>query len=556
MEENKLYDLQNEALRLNRFVCEITLDSVQIDSRVVRGFWEERNSDTLYVNIASYENTDYEWLIDKAYNEKIGGKLTVKWLSPSLEVVKIAKYELLWVSGIFYPEYKYGVDGVASTKVGFKYADKHVEYFRRGKNDSATISENDKAFLKASKGMLEDAKRCVEDKYADYKNAEGTKNFIIEQINMAEMENDEFAKQVGCSDTDIENAKYKEPNELEVEKYNRYLKKKNEKVKTTFDFGDFNTALEWYKHHIIPYGMRYFSVDIFSEVDMDIEEKTRPTVVVCSRRCGMTTHMVAWSLAKISTAMDCEVWYVANCKEEIFSILNNIPEEIKKLHFLKMNLCQSTIKNIQTNSKLRFVSINTNIPDFFCGKELPDYVIYDNMAFYSPSKLNEFMLYMELKQGTHNTTKEICVSTPSKNGSIFNFIALTALNAIYIPWYKVKPTGCRESTLWAKKMKEMLGEDNFNIELNCQIGSDEILKPNNKKNDEELHKKLNTNNSKLDKNNNCNKCNHKHAISDNSKQMSDLDKKPYIKERLADDYGYCFEDNKMNNDVDNEEIEI
>jgi hypothetical protein len=73
MEENKLYDLHDEPLHLNRFVCEITLDGVQIDSRVVRGFWEERNTDTLYINIASYENTDYEWLIDKAYNEKIGG---------------------------------------------------------------------------------------------------------------------------------------------------------------------------------------------------------------------------------------------------------------------------------------------------------------------------------------------------------------------------------------------------------------------------------------------------------------------------------------------------
>jgi hypothetical protein len=474
MEENKLYDLQDEPLRLNRFVCEITLDGVQIDSRVVRGFWEERNTDTLYINIASYENTDYEWLIDKVYNEKIGGKLTVKWLSPSLEVVKVAKYELLWVSEIFYPEYKYDVNGVVSTKVGFKYADKHVEYFRRGKNDSTPISENDKAFLKASKEMLEDAKRRVEDKYSDYKNAEGTKNRVIDQLNMAERENDEFAKQVGCSDADIENAKYKEPNELEVEKYNRYLKKKNEKVETTFDFGDFSTALEWYKHHIIPDSKQYFSVDKFDEVDRDIEESLHPTVVVCSRQCGITTHMVAWSLARISTAMDCDVWYVAPNKNIIFNTLQHIPEEIRNLGFLYFDNTHFIIKNIQTNSEIRFVSVNRNIPDFFHGKELPDYVIYDDMALYNTLKLNDFMSYMDSKRKPNHPVKEICASTPSKGGSIFNFIALTAPNVICIPWYEVRTScGCDGNEAWVKEMKELLGEDNFNVELNCQIGRDD-----------------------------------------------------------------------------------
>lgn len=471
MEENKLYDLQDEPLALNRFVCEITLDGVEIDSRVVRGFREDWCSHMLYIDIASYENTDYEWLIDKAYNEKIGGKLTVKWLSPSLEVVKVAKYELLWVSEIFYPKYKYGVNGVVSTKVGFKYADKHIEYFRSSDKSNKPISENDKAFFKASKEMLMDAKRRVEEKYADCKNAEGTKKRVINQLNMAERENDEFAKQVGCSDADIENAKYKEPNELEVEKYNRYLKKKNEKVETTFDFGDFSTALEWYKHHIIPDSKQYFSVDKFDEVDRDIEESLHPTVVVCSRQCGITTHMVAWSLARISTAMDCDVWYVAPNKNIIFNTLRHIPEEIRKLCFLYFYKTHFIIKNIQTNSEIRFVTIDRNIPDFFHNKELPDYVIYDDMVLYDTLKLNDFMNFMDSKRKPNHPVKEICVSTPSKGGSIFNFIALTAPNVICIPWCEVrKSRGCDENKAWVKEMKGLLGEDNFNVELNCQIG--------------------------------------------------------------------------------------
>ena len=333
--------------------------------------------------------------------------------------------------------------------------------------------------MKASKELLEDAKKRVEDKYAIYENAEGTKNRVIDQLNMAERENDEFAKQVGCSDADIENAKYKEPNELEVEKYNRYMKKKCEKVETTFDFGDFDTALEWYKYHILPNGKQFVKVDKFDEVDRDIEQNGRPTVVVCSRQCGMTTHMIAWSLALISTAIDCEIWYVTDSKDSIYGIIKNIPERIMKLTFLKLSNGWEILENTETKSKIRFVSINKNLNNFFRDKSLPDYVIYDNMAFYNTSKLNEFLELMDMKSINNHKTKEVCCSTPSKGGSIFNFIALTSPNVIRIPWYECKGCGGRrnnkpfEGEAWVKKMKELLGEDNFNVELNCQIGCDE-----------------------------------------------------------------------------------
>lgn len=495
MESNNLYDLQDEPLRLNRFVCEITLDGVEIDCRVVRSFREDRRSGTLFVDIASYENTDYEWLIDKVYNEKIGGKLTIKWLSPSLEVVKVAKYKLLSVSEIFYPQYEYGVNNVVLTKVGFKYNDKHIEYFRKldtcvsevnekrcecnwdvrptnykSYDEKHELSNNEKAFFKASVELLEDAKNRVKKKYSQYDNTEDTMKCVLKQINNAENEIKVHAEEFGCSDADIENAKYKEPNGLEVEKYNRYLKKKNKKVETTFDFGDFNTALEWYMHHMIPNYKQYLKIGKFDDVDRDIEQNERPTIVVCSRQCGMTTHMIAWSLALISTAIDCEIWYVTHSKAMIYEMIKNIPEHIMKLKFLKLSNGWEMLENTETKSKIRFVSIKKSLNTFFSNKTLPDYVIYDNMAFYPTSKMNEFINLMDVKRANNHKTKEICCSTPSKGGSIFNFIALTAQNPIYIPWYEVGKNIGDYGNEWAEKMKEILGEDNFNVEFNCQIG--------------------------------------------------------------------------------------
>jgi hypothetical protein len=165
-----------------------------------------------------------------------------------------------------------------------------------------------------------------------------------------------------------------------------------------------------------------------------------------------------------------------NC--EICEILKHIPEEIRNLSFLNFDNAHF-IKNKQTNSEINFVTINRNIPDFFRSKkELPDYVLYDNMACYNTSKLNEFMLCMDGKRKPNHQVKEICVSTPSKGGSIFNFIALTAPNLICIQWYECKGCGGRrnskpfEGEAWVKKMKKLLGDDNFNVELNCQIGCD------------------------------------------------------------------------------------
>lgn len=497
MKESKLYDLQDEPLRLNRFVCDITLDGVEIDSRVVRGFREDKWMSVIYVDIVSYENTDYEWLIDKVYDEKADGKLVIKWLSPSLEAVKVAKYKLLSISEIFYPEHKYNVNGVVSTKVGFKYTDKHIEYLRSSDKNNKPISENDKGYLKACVELLEDAKKRVKEKYSQYDNTEETMKDVLKPIEKAEEETKAHVYELGCTDEDMRNTKYKEPNGLYVERYNKRMeeynkrnndtkerikkyhkreKYKNKKYESSFDFGDFNTALEWYKYHILPNGKHFVKVEKFDEVDRDIEESLHPTVVVCSRQCGITTHMVVWSFAKISTAMDCDIWYVVPYKNIIFNTLQHIPEEIRNLCFLNFDNTHFIIRNTQTNSEIRFVTINRNIPDFFHGKELPDYVIYDDMAFYNALKLNDFMDCMDNKRKPNHPVKEICMSTPSKGGSIFNFIALTAPNVIRIPWYECKGCcgrhNCKpfENVTWVKKMKELLGEDNFNVELNCQIG--------------------------------------------------------------------------------------
>lgn len=402
----------------------------------------------------------------------------------------------------------------------------------KAKCEKPELSKNDKAYLKVSVELLEDAKKRVKEKYSQYDNTE----------------------ELGCTENDMKNAKYKEPNGLEVEKYKRRLEK-IKISKPSYMFGDFATAMEWYKHHMIPdWRKGYVDVPKYEEVDNDIIQNTRPTVVVCSRQCGMTTHMLTWSLAYISSCIDAEIWYVTHNREMIFNMIKNMPDEVKKLDFLKFSIGWTILENTETNSKIRFVSINQNLPDFFCGKELPEYVIYDNMAFYPAYKLNEFLNLMDMYHTNKHRTKEICVSTPSKGGSIFNFIALTAPNPIRIPWYEVNMSEKDKDEAWAQQMKELIGEEKFNIECNCQIGSDDEYSPDFKnrfsflKNFFDYDKFVDEKFAELDNGDwdwfevkdgeDCHKC-------DSEKNCCGY--KLFKKEKLPDDYGYCFKDDEKGN---------
>ena len=601
MESNNLYDLQDEPLRLNRFVCDIEMNGKTVDYRVVRGFFEDYISQYLYIDIAQYKGNDYEWLFTEAYCDdfsveaKCDCKVTMTSLSPDFHKVKHVEYKVSRVANIIYPKYEYDNDGLAVYKVVLKYDKRDITYFRgeskfdieasetrykcdwdakptgiKAKQEKPELSKNDKAYLKASVELLEDAKKRVKEKYSQYDNTEETMNSVLNSIDKAENEAKTHAEELGCTENDMKNAKYKEPNGLEVEKYKRRLEK-IKISKPSYMFGDFATAMEWYKHHMIPdWRKGYVDVPKYEEVDNDIIQNTRPTVVVCSRQCGMTTHMLTWSLAYISSCIDAEIWYVTHDREMIFEMIKNMPDEVKKLDFLKFSFGWTILENTETNSKIRFVSINQNLPDFFCGKELPDYVIYDNMAFYPAYKLNEFLNLMDMNYTNKHRTKEICVSTPSKGGSIFNFIALTAPNPIRIPWYEVNMSEKDKDEAWAQQMKELIGEENFNIECNCQIGSDDDYSPDFKnrfsflKNFFDYDKFVDEKFAELDNGdwdwfevkdgedcckceseNEC--CGYKHGFPEDYKKLNKCGHKPFKKERLPEDYGYCFNDNEKGN---------
>ena len=149
----------------------------------------------------------------------------------------------------------------------------------------------------------------------------------------------------------------------------------------------------------------------------------------------MSTHMFAWSIAKIITEKEINIWFVTSNKCENNNIVKKLISILKKFEDLRVN--SRIIKNTTNKSKLHFVTLGQSINEIFIGRDVPDYVIYDNMAFMNSSKLNEFITMLDLYRGGRGkSTKEICVSTPSKGGSIFNFLALIAENPIKIPWYE------------------------------------------------------------------------------------------------------------------------
>ena len=82
-----------------------------------------------------------------------------------------------------------------------------------------------KAFMRASIEMLEDAEQRVKDKYSRYENSEDKMNEIIEDIKWANEQNKTQAQNAGYTNEDIRNAEYTKVNGLEVEKYQRHLKK-------------------------------------------------------------------------------------------------------------------------------------------------------------------------------------------------------------------------------------------------------------------------------------------------------------------------------------------
>lgn len=221
---------------------------------------------------------------------------------------------------------------------------------------------------------------------------------------------------------------------------------------------------------------------IYRSVDYDIESSKKPTIVVCSRRCGMTSHMLSWCFAKANLFEGVRIWYVTNDTygaHEHAGVMKMLAEEIG----YDSVLGKDSVFRCGSKSSIRFVSVTQVSEQFFKGKELPDYVIYEDMAFMDCKRINELMSFIGdgVKQ---KPIKEVSFSVPSKKGSVFNFLAIVNQEtSIEIPWWVISQKECclctgsdlkpLHANEWSERMKKEIGIDNFKVEFECQVGSDE-----------------------------------------------------------------------------------
>lgn len=85
--------------------------------------------------------------------------------------------------------------------------------------------QKQKAFMRASVEMMEQAKDAVIDKYSKYEGTEEAMEHIVDLIETAKDTNLMAAKNAGYTQEDLSSAEYGKPNGLEVEKYRKHLEK-------------------------------------------------------------------------------------------------------------------------------------------------------------------------------------------------------------------------------------------------------------------------------------------------------------------------------------------
>lgn len=279
---------------------------------------------------------------------------------------------------------------------------------------------------------------------------------------------------------------------------NKFHKKEDKNKVLTFE-----KTVDQFKKSLIG-EKELLSIDIYKKVTQSLNNEKEHSLIVCSRACGMTTHLLAYYLAKITTNHSYEVWFLTPYERMIYSIFDKFHNKnLENNNNIVINKSNRTISNTLTNSKIRFMSICSNIDTFFVGKKLPNAVVYDDMAFMKGENLKKFMDMLDIREKCENTyVKEVCVSTPSIEGSIFNFLAIISDLKIEIPWYLVHNEGlvlkCKDkdksnfiikgtpeqlieyfqisennnlyfTSPWFEKMKEIIPEKNIKSEFCCYL---------------------------------------------------------------------------------------
>lgn len=448
-DETEQYDLKSDCLLNsenfnpilnNRFLCKLSFGDTVIEPYLVRSFHDDVFIKNIQLELfLDSEHIELEERLEEIYSFGRRGGLKFCILSPSGETIKNTEYSIKKIVSLCEPFYRYDDDG-------------HVVY-----------------------------------------------NLVLEyDIKLGNKESRDFEKTFNVNPIDLIEINRKiENNDYENSDLSERIRKINSKYQETsdsitpsepsFEFGDFATALEYFEHHLVG-DRQYVHNSKYDEVEKDIENNKRSTIVICSRQCGMTTHMLAHSLAKIATTPFYKIWYVTPYKQDINHILSTcVSNEVRNMKDFEFNRYDGTIKCKSRRSEIRFVSSSQRAETIFIGQTLPNEVIYDNMAFMKPEGLNEFINMLDqLEKVTGNYVKEICVSTPSEQGSIFNFLALIAEKPIEIPWFE-NPSRNNFLRLdmsklthytndWYESMEKILGKDNAEVELCCRLGVEDSNK--------------------------------------------------------------------------------
>ena len=87
-------------------------------------------------------------------------------------------------------------------------------------------NDKEKAFMRASLEMMEQAEKAVIDKYSKYEGTEETMERIVKEVENSKEINVAQARSRGYSTEELLDAEYTKPNGLEIEKYAKHLEKR------------------------------------------------------------------------------------------------------------------------------------------------------------------------------------------------------------------------------------------------------------------------------------------------------------------------------------------
>lgn len=180
-------------------------------------------------------------------------------------------------------------------------------------------------------------------------------------------------------------------------------------------------------------GEKYEDSVKYDEIIEDFLNDKKPSIVVKSRVTGCTSLLVSYLIE----LMDCgeNIWYFCNYVNGCKHAMEKIARIVSQYHSFSpiVTFSNLSVKSVISNGTITFISTNSKFDEKLVGREAPDVVVYDEMAFFKSESVNNLLNFISIIGGARKKIKEICVSTLSPKGSVFNFIA-EIFNHIKINW--------------------------------------------------------------------------------------------------------------------------